>query len=224
MRPTVEYIEGRIRELNALCFGGELPMLPVVVSTGARRLGALSYRRKRGLLGYRNVDFKMTISTRYDFSEEQIRDTICHELIHYFIAWKGIKDTSAHGRVFRQMMEEINRRHGFKMTVSHRLTDEEVMSAARTKLFLVCVSTLADGRKAITVAARTRLFDLWDSLPMLPGVVKTEWFATRNPFFGRYRASQSPRAYYIEEVLLVQHLADAKPLVRVGDTISVAKQ
>lgn len=224
MRPTKEYIERVFHQLNEQCFGGELPMLPIVISSGARRLGALSYERKRKLMGYRNENFRMTISTRYDFAEELIRDTICHEMIHYYIAWKGIKDTSSHGRVFRQMMDEINRRFGFHLSVTHRMTDDEVMSARRDKLFLLCVSTLSDGRKAITIAVRTRLFDLWDGLPQLPGVVRTEWYCSRNPFFGKYHASQSPRAYYIDESLLVEHLADAKPLVRDGDTISVAKK
>ena len=225
MRPTKEYIERSIEEINRQCFGGELPMLPVVLSSGGRRLGALSYVTKRSLLGKKtNTQYKMTISTLYDFTEEQIRDTICHEMIHYYIAWKNIRDTSTHGTVFRRMMNDINRRFGYHMTVTHRLTDEELMSAPRNKTYLICISTFKDGRCGLTISARTRLFEMWDGMKTIPDIVSTKWYVSTNPFFGKYRSSLCPCAYIINEEELTPHLVDAKPLVRTGNTISVAKR
>ena len=58
----------------------------------------------------------------------------------------------------------------------------------------------------------------------IPDVVSTEWYVSTNPFFGKYRSSLRPCAYIIKEVELTPYLVDAKPLVRTGDTISVAKK
>lgn len=225
MRPTVEYIEQCIRDINEQCFGGELPMLPVVLSRAGRRLGSLSYMKRRGILGRtKNDSFKMTISTRYDMAENVIRDTICHEMIHYYIAWKNIKDTSAHGEVFRRIMTAINEKYGYHMTVSHRLSDEEVMSAPKNKTYIICVSTFDDGRMGITISAKTRLFELWEQMPKVQGVRNVRWYVTRNPFFSRYRSSLRPAAYIVKEEELMPQLQDAKPLVRVGNKIMVTSQ
>ena len=224
MRPTCDYILQCISDINRQCFGGELPPLPVVLSNAARRLGVLSYVKKRGLLGRsQNTGFKMTISTRFDLPEQDVRDTICHEMIHYYIAWKNIRDTSSHGDAFRSIMKRINEQHGYHITISQRLTDEQLMSAPRTKQYLVCHTLFADGRHGITVAARTRLFTLWDQIPRLPGVVRAEWFSTLNPYFGKFRASQRPAAYIIKADEVLPQLSDAKPLVRQGNTIYVGK-
>ena len=225
MRPTVEYIEQCIRSINQQCFSGELPMLPVVLSSAGRRLGALSYTRSRPLFGkQKNSNFKMIISTRYDFDEDVIRDTICHEMIHYYIAWKGIKDTSVHGAVFKTLMNDLNSRYGYHMTVTHRLTDEELMSAPKTKTFLLCISSFEDGRTGLTISARTRLFELWKELPKLPGVTSTKWYASRDSYFGKYRSSRRPAAYFVDKEEVEAHLADAHPLIKDGDTIYWGKR
>lgn len=225
MRPTKEYIKRSIQEINEQCFDGELPMLPVTISTASRRLGGLMFRRKRKMLGgYQNTDFRMTISTRYDFTEEQIRDTICHEMIHYYIAWKQLKDTAPHGDIFRTMMTRINKEHGYHMTISQRLTDEEIASAPRNKTYLICISHYANGQTGVTIAAKTRIFKLWDEMPKLRDITGMQWYLSHDPYWDKYRTSLQPAAYSIDQETANAHLKDAKLLIRNGSTITTVSQ
>lgn len=82
-----------------------------------------TFKRRRLLGGgMENYDFKLQISTQIDLSECELEDTIIHEMIHYYIGVHQWRDTSAHGRLFRQMMNDINERFGRQVTVSHQST------------------------------------------------------------------------------------------------------
>lgn len=148
---------------------------------------------------------------------------LLHEMIHYYIAYKGICDTSAHGKVFRQMMSQINARYDRHITVSHRTTDTERSSITAREYYVFCLSTLTGGRQGITVSAKTRVFYLWDKLPTLPEVVATAWYISTDTELSRYPRSQQPRIYGIDEPLISRVLANAKPLARKDNKIFVAK-
>lgn len=224
MRPTKEFIERCIHEINQQCFNGELPMLPIELNSNSRRLGCMSCLRKRtGFRTYQYSDFKMTISTRYDFTEGQIRDTICHEMIHYYISWKQMNDTSAHGKLFRSIMNRLNKEFGYNMTITQRLTDTEIESAPRNKTYLVCVSHFADGRTGITISAKTRIFRLWDAIPKLSGISEVQWYLSHDPYWSKYRASLMPIAYLANPEEVQTHLKDAKRLIREGNKITTMR-
>ena len=57
--------------------------------------------------------------------ERLLEDTIIHEMIHYHILSNQLQDTSAHGKLFRKMMDDINARFGRNVTISHKPTEEE---------------------------------------------------------------------------------------------------
>ena len=56
------------------------------------------------------------ITDCYDFPEEDFREIMVHELIHYYIAWNGIKDNKDHGREFMRIANEINEKYGLNVT------------------------------------------------------------------------------------------------------------
>ncbi len=43
-----------------------------------------------------------------DLTKKEIDDTLVHEMIHQYIYQNGIKDSSAHGKVFKKFIERIN--------------------------------------------------------------------------------------------------------------------
>ena len=155
MTPTVEYLEERFDTFNRMCFDGALPRIPIKLSRARTFVGRLIYRPVRDWRGrvVRREDFVLRISTYFDLPEAEIEDTLIHEMIHYWIAWKGIKDTSSHGKEFRRIMKEINALHGRHLTISHKSTPEEQDRDTRVRDHYFCVSQLADGRTALTVAA-----------------------------------------------------------------------
>lgn len=127
MKPTIEYIQARFDEYNALYFNGSLPPLPIKLSNARTFLGKLCYKKQRTwFLGpYRYSDFVLRINTRMDMSEELIQDTILHEMIHYFIAINHLRDTRTHGQLFRREMKRINEAGNRHITISYRPNEAE---------------------------------------------------------------------------------------------------
>lgn len=121
MKATIPYIQEKFNEFNQQMFDGCLPMLPIKLSKARTFLGILAYRRRRTLSGeIEKYDFRLRISTYHDLPEQELEDTIIHEMIHYYIGIKQLKDTSAHGKIFRKMMKDINERYGRHITISYR--------------------------------------------------------------------------------------------------------
>ena len=111
MKATVEYIEKKFEEFNRQMFAGKLPKLPIELSNAKTFLGQCAFKKRLTVFGkVKLYDFRMRISTRFDLTEREIEDTIIHEMIHYYIGVNNLKDTSAHGQLFRQMMNSINER------------------------------------------------------------------------------------------------------------------
>ena len=122
------FVEGQIYsqypsvQIYRMMFEGKLPGLPIVLSSGKTFLGACAYKKRKTLFGgTKYYDFKLRINKRIDLPEADIEDIIIHEMIHYHIAYRGIKDTSTHGRVFKMLMNDINKRFGRHITISRKM-------------------------------------------------------------------------------------------------------
>ena len=118
MALTIDILHAWFRQFNADYFGDELPVPHIALSKARTRLGTMSYRRVRKLLRWTYTDFTIRISTYYECSEREYQETLLHEMIHYYIAYKNISDTSSHGKVFRQIMQQLNNEHGWNITIT----------------------------------------------------------------------------------------------------------
>lgn len=224
MKPTRDYVQRRFDEFNALCFGGELRPIPVRLSRARSFLGQITYRREHRFFGRsRNESFVLRISTLFDLPPDELDDVILHEMIHYSILSRQLKDDSAHGALFRSMMDDINRRFGRHITVSHRRTAEDNARDTAVRQHLVCHVCFRDGRSGITVAAHTRLLSLWDDLSRWSEVSEFRWHVTRDPFFNRFPRSKVLKVYRVDPVELEEHLRSAVPLMRDGATVKAER-
>ncbi len=214
MTPTVEYLEERFDTFNRMCFDGALPRIPIKLSRARTFVGRLIYRPVRDWRGrvVRREDFVLRISTYFDLPEAEIEDTLIHEMIHYWIAWKGIKDTSSHGKEFRRIMKEINALHGRHLTISHKSTPEEQDRDTRVRDHYFCVSQLADGRTALTVAARPSIARIRRAFRWSPTVRSQTWYHSRDPWFNRYPHCRSPKIFPVDPAVLQPHLDAAELL------------
>ena len=214
MTPTVEYLEERFDTFNRMCFDGALPRIPIKLSRARTFVGRLIYRPVRDWRGrvVRREDFVLRISTYFDSPEAEIEDTLIHEMIHYWIAWKGIKDTSSHGKEFRRIMKEINALHGRHLTISHKSTPEEQDRDTRVRDHWFCVSLLADGRTALTVAAQPCIARIRRAFRWSPTVRSQTWYHSRDPWFNRYPHCRSPKIFPVDPAVLQPHLDAAELL------------
>ena len=210
MIPTVEYLEERFDTFNELCFEGALPRVPIKLSGARSFVGRLTWRPVRDWRGriVRREDFVIRISRRFDLPEAEVEDTLIHEMIHYWIGWKGIADTSTHGRQFRAKMKEINSLYGRHLTISHKSTPEELDRDTRVREHHVCVSRLADGRTAVTVAASTCVARIKRAFRWSPTVRSSQWFVSKDPWFNRFPRCRTPKLFPVDPDVLQPHLEE----------------
>ena len=208
MKVTVEYLEERFDTFNAMCFEGALPRIPIRLSNARSFVGRLQFRPVRDWLGriVRREDFVLRISTRFDLPEAEIEDTLIHEMIHYWIALEGLRDTSTHGKIFRAKMKEINALHGRHLTISHKTTPEELDRDTCVRDHHVCVSQLADGRTAVTVAASTCVPRIRRMLRWSPTVRSSAWFVSRDPWFNRFPRCRTAKLFPVDPDELKAHI------------------
>ena len=217
MKATIPYVEKKFEEFNQLMFDGKLPKLPIELSDAKTFLGMCVYKKKRTLLGKTVCyDFKLRINTRIDLAEAEVEDIIIHEMIHYYIGLNKIVDTSAHGCVFRQLMNEINERFGRHIKISHKLSKEEKEQLYGTKQRwrIVAFVTFKDGRTGIKVLPRIvpRIVNYYNVVGRESSVVSIALYATNHPFFNRYPSSSAFRVHYIDRADAEKHLQGAERL------------
>ena len=113
MISTIPYIEAKFDEFNKLIFGGELPRIPIVLGRATRVVGAFSCKVRRNFWGKKEYfDLKLRFSKKFDLPENELEDVIIHEMIHYYIRFKGLKDEGSHGPIYVKIMNEINQKFG----------------------------------------------------------------------------------------------------------------
>lgn len=214
MTITQDFLEARFKQFNATCFDNKLPQVPIRLSKARTYLGQLSYKRHKNILfGWNYSDFVIRISTQTRQTEDEICDTLLHEMIHLYIASQKLKDTSAHGKVFQKIMTDLNNRFGRHIAISHRRTQKDLEMDQRRRDHYICITTFATGERGITIAAHSRIHQLWKSIPKIPQVLSTEWYMSQDPYFNRYPRSVKTKLYKITIEELKKHLQTAHPIV-----------
>ena len=224
MKATIPYVEKKFEEFNRLMFDGRLPMLPIELSDAKTFLGVCVYKKRRTLLGKTVCyDFKLRINTRIDLDEAEVEDIIIHEMIHYYIGYHGIVDTSAHGRVFREMMKGINERFGRHIRVSHKPTAEqkEQLYGDKRRWYMVAFVVFKDGRTGIKVLPRIaeKVVNYYNVVGRESTIEGIELYRTDDVFFNRYPSSSALRVHYIDRAEAERHLAGAERWVCDGTRI-----
>lgn len=128
MVATNQWVIENFNKYNELVFNNELPNINEEFEVNGKRfvfgVGLCKSKTYCGIFKIRPLKYycAIGISTYYDRTEEGLRDTLVHEMCHYYIFFKGIRDTSVHGKYFKSLIAKYNRLHGFNMGV--RSTDK----------------------------------------------------------------------------------------------------
>jgi len=62
------------------------------------------------------LDPIISMTDYYDFTEKQFRDIMCHEMVHYYLAYFGMDRKCKHGKEFKSMAERLNRKYRLHIT------------------------------------------------------------------------------------------------------------
>ena len=215
MKATIPYIEQKFEEFNQLCFAGRLPKLSIELSDAKTFLGVCVYKKRKNKEGKTEYyDFRLRINTRIDLPEQEVEDTIIHEMIHYFIGVNNLEDTSAHGPVFQHLMNTINEKYGRNITISHKGSAEENEQAYDTKQHwhVVAVVSFKNGKIGIKVLPRViqQILKYYNGVIKARGVVGIKLYMSNDIYFNRFPNSAALNVQYVEPDDLEEHLKDAE--------------
>lgn len=226
---TLEFINTKFSEFNLLIFGGTLPKIPVKLSKSKSALGMFKRKYKAMPDGsQKTVSHYFSFSTHFDLEPALLEDVIIHEMIHYYIFHHKLKDTSPHGRIFRNLMHQINTRHGRNVTISTKTQPEERTGSVNSakKWHIIAALRMKDGSVGLKVLPRIaqRAIYYRDMALRSKEITAVELFFHNSPFFNDYPSSAALKIYPIKEDKLSQELAGAQRIIISGTRLSLGEK
>ncbi len=200
MRPTLEFLSQRFHHFNHTIFKDKLPEPRFVINRNRSRFGQLRFRVNRSLTGEKSYsDFQLGLSCVFDREVSVWEDVVIHEMIHLLIHHNGYTDTSAHGFMFKAVMEKINRIHHRHITISSRLSESERNSDDASRSHYVCVIRLKNGATGIACIVSTRLHILKESFEKGFESKSVEWYHSTHQYFNRFPRVRTPRLFIVSD-------------------------
>lgn len=197
MKANLTFLKDRFERFNTMIFGGTLPVPLFHISSARSFVGQFKVERRFAGLRLQETPH-LTLSDRYDMPENELEDIVIHEMIHYHIHRKRLRDSSSHGPVFRSLMNDINARFGRRISVRHRCSKEQYDSDTAKTHSIICLCTMTDGRRLVCRASQSKIFELHRAFQEWDKVLKDEWYWVYGSYFNRYRRVLSPRLFEID--------------------------
>lgn len=224
MRATLDYVKAKFDQFNRQMFAGKLPPLPIELSNAKTFLGMCVCRRRKHRDGRVELfDFRLRINTRIDLPEQEVEDTIIHEMIHYYIGYFRLSDSSAHGPTFRRIMNTINERYGRHIRISHKTTAEQKAQAidSTPRWHVVVAIRFVDGRFGVKVIPRSvnRIILFYNTLKLVKEIAHADMYLTNEPYFNRFPNSYALRIQYVDKAEVMAHLKEAIPVLCDGKSL-----
>lgn len=97
-------------------FEGKLPFPQFELLHSYRTCGRFEYTHWSLFQWKTFRDPIIKISDYYDFTQQQYDEVMCHEIIHYYLAYTDIDRKCDHGKEFNKMAKDLNRI--YKMNIS----------------------------------------------------------------------------------------------------------
>lgn len=117
MTLTIQKITEVMNQVNQEAFGGQLNLsgIEVGISNAIKMVAHVTFSRPNFFNGFVCRVTNLKVSRRYPFNEEQLKNTIAHELIHVYEA-QVLKQKPSHGDAFYTQLNRLNSM-GYNVTV-----------------------------------------------------------------------------------------------------------
>lgn len=209
---TIERLRGIFYTLNRNYFGSDLPEPRFLLTRSRTILG--QFRCTNTLFPKGTKDHTIKVSTYYEMSEEQLRDIVAHEMIHYHIALNGLKDTSPHGRIFRREMARLNAA-GLNISIRTDTRRWTVAERNHKRERLVMALTTRDGKYMLTVANPKYAQMISRRARNCRDVATWQWFFTDDDRFASYSVVRSLRGRFVTRDEFERQTSTMKPLTEI---------
>lgn len=186
----------------------------LALSKARTRLGTMACQCRRTLWGRKYSNFIIRVSTFYDCTEREFQTVLLHEMIHYYITYKGIRDTSAHGREFHRLMNWLNTEHGWHITVSSSVRGMATTEpASRPKNRLVLALLMQNGERLLSVVSPRYAPMIDRQAQMARQIVQHRWFMSDDSYFATFPTVRSMRARKVAKEVYEEKTKSMTPLV-----------
>lgn len=186
MTITINEVKSLFNEWNKKAFNNELPAPSFELMSTKRMLGQFKWRK----IGANQLGYIIRISTYYDRPFEYYVDTVVHEMLHYYIKYKGIKDTSSHGKIWKERAKELSRKFGLNISRTNPAggdacdaVKEKLEAKKISKYEYAIVCKMKDGHYAASVVPSSKVYSFMPRLKNWKAVVtfkvvKAPWSET----------------------------------------------
>lgn len=126
-------VDTEFDKINSSCFNNEIKKVPIEFVTSKKSKAFVDIVAKKTVVGNRyEVSMRVVrlcISKNYNFTHQQLKDTLAHEMIHVLLAQRNIyKDFGgSHGTYFCKEMYRINKLNvGINVGLAHDTNIKEI--------------------------------------------------------------------------------------------------
>ena len=119
MKVCISEISYKFNQYNREYFGGILPRPSFELMDSFNTFGLFEC----DFYGDEVDNPVIKISQNYDFTSEQVRDILVHEMLHYYLAYTGQDTRVRHGRAFLREAKRLNDTYG--MNISSKINKDE---------------------------------------------------------------------------------------------------
>lgn len=199
MKLTKEWMETWFDEFNRVYFGNELPKPLLYVSHAKQRLGCLAYKSERKKKQIVHYDYRLGLSAYYILTEWEYQNILLHEMIHLLIAFKGIKDTSQHGKVFRSIVSKLNNDCGWNIQITIKTKNLTVSPQySQKKPFIVMAIVTTDQRHILSVINRNYLDTIRKQISKSKNIKEYAFYATTDTYYSTFPTVRTPRGRIVD--------------------------
>lgn len=210
MQVSINQLEEWFSSFNERYFGGVLPVPVFAVGNSRTRLGSMSWRRRKRLLFKSDDSYVIRVSNYFDMDETHYKNVLLHEMIHLCIVHRKIKDTSAHGVVFRKMMEGINA-DGWHVTVSARMDGNARRNGTQKRRQRLILAAVTTGGKHILSVVNPRYAAAVDkAIGASRDVVSLSWYVSDDNHFAPFPVVRTPKGRIVSPELYAEMTARMK--------------
>ena len=213
MTLTVDLLRQWFVKFNTAYFADTLPVPALALSKARTRLGTMSCQCRHTVFGRRYSGFTIRVSTWYDCTEREYQTVLLHEMIHYYITYNGIRDTSAHGREFRRIMHWLNTEHGWNITISSKLRGMTPGGPQqRQEAMLVLAMVMRNGERYLSVVNPRHALHIDRTAQSVAEIVQHRWYMTHDTYFSTFPKVRSLRARRVTEEVYDEKTRSMTPL------------
>ncbi len=202
---NTDWLEEEFRHFNTGYFDGGLPLPLMGISRSRTRLGYFMCKRAGRWGRTKLYDFTIKLTTYYDMTERQAQNVLLHEMIHYSIAYTGLKDTAPHGVVFRGLAARLNKEgwniQAMTTTKGWKLSAvaEKRVQRKRNAVYLILALEMTNDKRYLSVVNPKFANVLDRQVRKVKEVKNFGWYSSMDSFFDTFPEVRSLRARYVSQ-------------------------